>query len=37
MEAAKIGPDLRLVSVFYFVLVVDNGHILTEKKKESRE
>ena len=29
MEAAKIGPDLRLVSVFYFVSVVDNGHILT--------
>ena len=37
MEAAKIGPDLRLVSVCYFVLIVDNGHILIDKKKESRE
>ena len=37
MEATKIGPDLRLVSVFYFVSVVDNGHILTEKKKDVSE
>ena len=37
METAKIGPDVRLVSVFYFFSVVDNVHILTAKKKESRE